>query len=72
MNPNPITVFLSKYSTVTHTITAALVFLIGAYAEVSQFHAYIDGLAAHLPAWASGGISAAIAVYLHYRNGEKQ
>jgi hypothetical protein len=72
MNPNPITVFLNKYSTLTHVIAAALVFLIGAYAEVPQFHAYVNGLAAHLPAWASGGISAAIAVYLHYRNGAKQ
>ena len=72
MNPNPFTAFLSKYSIGTHAIATALLFLIGAYAEVPQFHAYVDGVAAHLPAWASGAISAAIAIYLHYRNGEKQ
>ncbi len=72
MNPNPIATFLQKYSTTTHAIAAALVFLVGAYAEVPQFHAYVGGLAAHLPAWVSGGISAAVAVYLHYRNGAKQ
>jgi len=72
MNPNPITAFLNKYSTFTHAIAAALVFIIGAYAEVPQFHAYVTSMMAHMPAWASGSISAAIAVYLHYRNGEKQ
>ena len=71
MNPNLITVFLNKYSAVTHAIAAAIVFLIGAYAEVPQFHAYVNALAAHAPAWVSGGIGAAVAVYLHYRNGEK-
>lgn len=72
MKPNPIQSFVAKYSTVTHAIAAAMVFMIGAYAEVPQFHAYVNGMITHLPPWASATISALFALYLHYRNGEKQ
>lgn len=63
--------FLSKYTTQTHAIAVAIVFLIGAYAEVPQFHAYINQVASHLPNWITGGVGAGVAVYLHYRNGAK-
>ena len=69
MNPNIVTKFLGKYSPQTHAIGAALVFLIGAYAEVPQFHAYVNTLASHLPNIITGGIGAGVAVYLHYRSG---
>jgi hypothetical protein len=68
--PSPTVGFLQKYSAQTHMIAAGIVFAIGAYAEVPQFHAYVNSVAAHLPAWVTGGVSAAVAVYLHYRDGK--
>lgn len=72
LNPNFITAFLSKYSPVTHAIAGVMVFLIGAYAEVPQFKAFVDSDAGHLPHWLAGAIGAGVAVYLHYKNGEKK
>lgn len=55
----------------THTIAAVLASAVGAYYEVPQFHAFANGVYGKLPAGVGAAVTTALALYLHYRKGQK-
>lgn len=64
--------FLKKYNITTHTVVAAIIFLIGAYHNLPAVHAFAVTLWAHVPAIAKEGLSALAAIVMLYWQGRKE
>lgn len=69
---NKITAWIQKYKISTHSVVVVVGALILAYSQVPQFSSFVNGIYAHFPAWAKGLVAALLALYMWYRNGEKQ